>query len=73
MLKRFLAYVIASAGLSPVVVGAQAAQAKTILKPVPVLVRVPNGFPIPARTNGASRRKKTNRLHLSKATRRKHQ
>ncbi len=37
----------------------------------PVFVRVPNGFPIPARTNGASRRRKSNRLHLSRNTRNK--
>lgn len=38
----------------------------------PRYVRVPNGFQIPARSNGASRRRKSNRLHMSKATRRKH-
>ena len=33
----------------------------------------PNGrYSFNGRTNGASRRRKSNRLHLSKATRRKH-
>ncbi len=38
----------------------------------PSYVRVPNGFPIPPRTNGTSRRRKSNRLHLSTKTRNKH-
>ena len=38
----------------------------------PTYVRVPSGFPIPIRTNGRSRRRKTNRLHLSTKTRNKH-